>query len=43
MNWITRTSGVLMIAVGVLMVTNYFTILAAFLQQYTPESLRSRL
>jgi len=43
MNWITRTSGVLMIAVGILMVTNYFTIMAAFLQQYTPESLRSRL
>jgi cytochrome c-type biogenesis protein len=43
MNWITRTSGVLMIAVGILVVTNYFTIMAAFLQQYTPESLRSRL
>ncbi len=43
MNWITRTSGVLMIGVGILMVTNYFTIMAAFLQQYTPESLRSRL
>ena len=43
MNWITRTSGVLMIGVGILMVTNYFTIMAAFLQQYTPESLRSLL
>ena len=43
MNWITRTSGVLMIVVGILMVTNYFTILAAFLQQYTPEALKSRL
>jgi cytochrome c-type biogenesis protein len=43
MNWITRTSGVLMIIVGIMMVTNYFTILASFLQQYTPESLRSRL
>jgi cytochrome c-type biogenesis protein len=43
MNWITRTSGVLMILVGILMVTNYFTILASVLQQYTPESLRSRL
>ena len=43
MGWITRTSGVLMIAVGILMVTNYFTILASVLQQYTPEWIRSRL
>ena len=43
MNWITRTSGVLMIAVGILMITNYFTVLAAFLEPYTPEALRSRL
>jgi cytochrome c-type biogenesis protein len=43
MNWITRTSGVLMIVVGILMITNYFTVLAATLQQYTPESLRNRL
>ena len=40
---ITRTSGVLMIVVGILMITNYFTVLAATLQQYTPESLRNRL
>ena len=43
MGWITRTSGVLMIAVGILMVTNYFTVLASILNQYTPEALRSRL
>ena len=43
MGWITRTSGILMIAVGILMVTNYFTILASVLQQYTPEWIRSRL
>jgi len=43
MVWITRASGVLMIVVGVLMVTNYFTILATVLQKYTPEALRSRL
>ena len=43
MGWITRTSGVLMIAVGILMVTNYFTILASVLQAYTPEWIRSRL
>jgi cytochrome c-type biogenesis protein len=43
MGWITRTSGVLMIAIGILMVTNYFTVLAAVLNQYTPEFLKSRL
>jgi cytochrome c-type biogenesis protein len=43
MGWITRTSGVLMIAIGVLMVTNYFTLLAGVLNQYTPEFLKSRL
>ena len=43
MVWITRTAGVLMIGVGVLMVTNYFTILASMLQAYTPEAIRSRL
>lgn len=40
---ITRTAGVLMIAVGLLMMTNYFTILASYLQALTPEALRSRL
>ena len=43
MGWITRTSGVLMIAIGLLMVTNYFTVLAGVLNQYTPEFLKSRL
>ena len=43
MVWITRTSGVLMIVIGVLMITNYFTVLATVLNQYTPEFLKSRL
>lgn len=43
MGWITKTSGVLMIAIGILMVTNYFTVLAAVLNQYTPDFLKSRL
>ena len=43
MVWITKTSGVLMIAVGVLMVTNYFTILATYLQALTPEAIRNRI
>jgi cytochrome c-type biogenesis protein len=43
MIWISRVSGVLMIIVGVLLVTNYFTVLAARLVDFTPEWLRSRL
>ena len=43
MVWITRVSGVLMIAVGILMVTNYFTILATYLQQLTPDAIRNRI
>jgi cytochrome c-type biogenesis protein len=43
MIWITRASGVLMIVVGVLMITNYFTILAGYLNAMTPDFLRDRL
>lgn len=43
MNWITRASGVLMVAVGILMVTNYFTVLASALNAMTPEFLLKRL
>ncbi|MDF2771525.1 MAG: cytochrome c biosis protein transrane region, partial [Geminicoccaceae bacterium] len=43
MVWVTRASGVLMIAVGILMVTNYFTILATYLQQLTPDVIRDRI
>ena len=43
MVWITRAAGVLLIAVGILLLTDYFTILASYLQGLTPEFLRSRL
>jgi cytochrome c-type biogenesis protein len=43
MVWISRVSGVLMIAVGILLVTDYFTVLASGLQAMTPEFLRERL
>ena len=43
MVWVTRAAGVLLIAVGVLMVTDYFTVLAGYLQGFTPEVLKSRL
>ena len=43
MMWVQRIAGALLIVVGVLMVTNYFTILASYLQAFTPEALRSRI
>lgn len=41
--WISRASGLLLIAVGILMITGTMTVLSAWLQGFTPESLRSRL
>lgn len=41
--WVSRVAGVLLIAVGVLLLSNYFTILAGTLQQFTPEWVRERL
>ena len=41
--WMSRISGVLLIAVGLLMITGSMTILTAWLQRFTPEFLRSRL
>jgi cytochrome c-type biogenesis protein len=43
MAWMSRATGVIMIAVGVLMVTNQFTILASYLQQFTPDVILKRL
>jgi len=43
MVWVTRAAGVLLIAVGALLVTDYFTVLAGYLQGFTPEVLKSRL
>jgi len=39
----SRASGVLLIAVGLLMITGSMTVLSAWLQRFTPEFLRSRL
>jgi cytochrome c-type biogenesis protein len=41
--WVSRISGVLLIAVGLLMVTDYFTLLATYLQALTPEFLLRRM
>ena len=43
MVWVTRAAGVLLIGVGLLMVTDYFTVLAGYLQGLTPEALKSRI
>jgi hypothetical protein len=36
-------SGALLVLVGVLMMFDYFTVMAAYLQSVTPAALRSRL
>ncbi len=41
--WMSRVSGLLLIAVGILMITGSMTVLSAWLQRWTPEFLRSRL
>lgn len=43
MGLVNRISGVLLIIVGVLMLTNWFTILAGYLDGFTPDFLRDRL
>jgi cytochrome c-type biogenesis protein len=41
--WVDRASGALLIVLGLLLVTDRFTLLAGYLQGLTPEFLRSRL
>ncbi len=41
--WVERVSGVLLIALGVLLLTDRFTVLAAYLQRLTPDALKQRL
>ena len=43
MKWVNRVGGVLLIAVGLLLVTSYFTVLASWLQALTPSALRTRI
>jgi len=40
---LSRLSGALLVLVGVLMLTDYFTSITAFLQTWTPEFIRSRI
>jgi cytochrome c-type biogenesis protein len=41
--WVSRISGVILLALGVLMVTGYLPLLTGFLQGLTPAFLRARL
>lgn len=41
--WMHRAGGALLVAVGLLLTTGYFTILASYLQALTPAMLRARL
>ncbi|MDQ2932403.1 MAG: cytochrome c biogenesis protein CcdA [Gemmatimonadota bacterium] len=43
MKWVNRLGGVLLISVGLLLITNYFTVLASWLQVLTPAAIRSRI
>ncbi len=43
MVWVNRIAGALLVLVGVLMVTNRFTMLAAWLQDFTPAFIRDRI
>ena len=43
MIWISRISGAVMIVIGVMLVTNYFTVLASWLTTLTPEFLLERI
>ena len=41
--WVDRVAGTLLILLGILLVTDRFTLLASYLQGLTPGFLRSRL
>jgi cytochrome c-type biogenesis protein len=41
--WVSRISGALVLALGILMVTGYLPLLTGFLQALTPDVLRERL
>jgi len=41
--WVERTAGILLIILGLLLVTDRFTLIASWLQGLTPDALKSRL
>ena len=43
MVWVDRIAGAMLIVLGILLVTDNFTVLAGYLQGLTPDALRRRL
>lgn len=43
MGWLSRGTGLVMVGIGLLMITNRFTVLAAWLTRFTPDFLLERL
>jgi len=43
MVWVDRIAGAMLIVLGILLVTDNFTVLAGYLQGLTPDVLRRRL
>ena len=43
MLWVNRVGGVILVAIGILLVTNYFTLIASYLQALTPDFIKSRI
>jgi membrane protein YqaA with SNARE-associated domain len=43
MRWVNRVGGVVLIVVGLLLMTRYFTVLAGYLQVLTPDAIRGRI
>jgi len=43
MVWVNRVGGALLVVIGLLLVTDYFTLLASYLQGLTPAFLRGRI
>ncbi|PYO89549.1 MAG: cytochrome C biogenesis protein CcmH, partial [Gemmatimonadetes bacterium] len=41
--WVDRIAGAMLIVLGILLVTDSFTLLAGYLQSLTPQFLRERL
>ncbi len=41
--WVNRLGGALLVAVGLLLLTDYFSVLASYLQALTPEAVRNRI
>ena len=43
MLWVNRVGGVILVGIGILLVTNYFTLIASYLQALTPDFIRTRI